>query len=427
MIDRIKSILKEEENKRVATNFVSLTGLNFINYFFPIIVIPYLTRVLGVEKYGLYVFSFAIIQYLTLIVNYGFDYSATKYIAIHRDDKDKISEVVIGLTLFRLFLSFVCLIIIFILLKYVPALKKEYLLYLYGVGIFIGNSLTPLWLFQGMEQMKYVTIINFISKLISTLLIFIFVKQPADYSFVNLFYSLGYLVAGILSILLAFKAFQLKFKIPGLKFTIERIREGWSLFLSTVFMNFYRESNTIILGIIANYTIVGYYAAAEKIIKAVQSFIAPLSKAIYPYFGRKMNSENKKNAIHNLFTFNKYYAIGLSLIIITIIIFSPLIVKIFLGKNYGQSIFDLQILSLIIFFGGLNYTLGIVGMVNLSLDKQFTIFVFIAGITNIVSCVFLGKIFLDKGASLSLVLAEFILFILIILFFRRHTRTLWKS
>jgi hypothetical protein len=49
MIDRIKSFLKEEENKRVATNFVSLTGLNFINYFFPIIVIPYLTRVL--KKY----------------------------------------------------------------------------------------------------------------------------------------------------------------------------------------------------------------------------------------------------------------------------------------------------------------------------------------------------------------------------------------
>jgi polysaccharide transporter, PST family len=169
---------------------------------------------LGVEKFGIYSFSFAIIQYFTLVVNYGFDYSATKYVSINRDDNQKISLVFSAITLIRGGLALVSVLVVGLMVFWVKEFHAHALLYLLGVGIFIGQGLTPLWLFQGMEKMKFVTIVNFSSRLISTLLIFIFLSHPSQYQYVNLFFSIGYLCAAILSILLALRVFNLHFALP---------------------------------------------------------------------------------------------------------------------------------------------------------------------------------------------------------------------
>ena len=412
---KLKKLFEKGDNRRLVENFFSLSVLNFINYLFPLILIPYLTKTLGVDKFGLYAFSFAIIQYFTLLVSYGFDYSATKYVAINRGDVEKISLVFISVTLVRIFIAVICVLVIFIAIKFIPKLNDESLLYVYGIGIFAGQSITPLWIFQGMEKMKFVTIINFISKLSSTVLIFLFLKNQADYIFINFYFSVGYLISGVFSLALAIRLFKIKFIIPKSLFVFNQVREGWHLFLSTVFMAFYRESNIFILGSFTNYTVVGYYAAAEKIIKALQSLVSPISKALYPYFGRNLNlPERKEKALNNFFTFTKYYALSLLIIVILLLLSSRFIVTHYLGKDFSFSILNIQIMSVVIFFGGLNYFLGIVGLVNLGYEKEFTYFVFIAGLVSIISCSILVNILADKGAAIAIVIAEIILFILIL-------------
>ncbi len=416
---RIRKLLLNKENKRLLENFFSLSILNFINYLFPLILIPYLTRILGVEKFGLYAFSYAVIQYCTVLVSYGFDYSATKYVAINRDNLEKISEVFICVIIVRLALALVCVVLVLAATGLINKLRGEYLLYVFGIGIFLGQALIPLWLFQGMEQMKFVTIINFISKLTSTLLIFIFLKNQSDYIYVNLFFSIGFLVAGILSILLAIRIFRIKFILPKSEFIKDRIRDGWHLFLSTVFMNLYRESNILILGSFVNYTVVGYYAAAEKIIKAIQSIVSPISTALFPYFGRNLNLADKKERTLKLFfRFNKYYAIALALIVCIVLFSSKYIVTYYLGNGYTNSIQNIKIMSVIILLGGLNYFLGIVGLVNLGFEKQFTQSVFVAGVISIITCFTLVNILPGTGAAITLVIAEVVLFILILNVYR---------
>lgn len=403
------------DNRRLIENFFSLSALNFINYLFPIILIPYLTKILGVEKFGLYAFSFAIIQYCTLLVSYGFDYSATKYIAINRDNNRIVSMTFTSVIAIRLLIAIICIPLILVLVYSINSFRSESLLYLYGIGIFFGQALTPLWLFQGMEKMKFVTIINFISKLTSTVLIFIYLKNQSDYIYVNLFFSIGYLFSGVLSIILAIKIFKIRLIIPELKFIAKQLKDGWHLFLSTVFMSFYRETNIIILGSFTNYTIVGYYAAAEKIVKAVQSIISPITNALYPYFGRNLNSEDKRNkALKKFFSFNRYYTIALLIIVVGILLTSKFIVTGYLGSSYLNSILNIQIMSPIILIGGLNYFLGIVGLVNLGYEKQFTFSVIIAGFSSIISGIILVNLFSDIGASISIVFAETVLLMLIL-------------
>ena len=410
-----KKLFDKKDNRRLIENFFSLSVLNFINYLFPLILIPYLTRILGVEKFGLYAFSFAIIQYCTLLVGYGFNFSATKFVAINRDDNEKISKIFISATIVRIILALICILLIILALNLFDKLREEAFLYIYGIGIFVGQSLTPLWLFQGMEKMKYVTIINFVSKLTSTVLIFVFLKNQSDYIYVNLYFSAGFLIAGILSLILAIQLFKIKFKVPKATFVFQQFREGWHLFLSTVFMSFYRETNIIILGSFTNYTIVGYYAAAEKIVKAVQSIISPVTNALYPYFGRNLNSEDKRNkALKNFFSFNRYYTIALLIIVVGILLSSKFIVIGYIGSSYMNSILNIQIMSPLILIGGLNYFLGIVGLVNLGYEKQFTFSVIIAGLSSVISSIILVNLFSDIGASISIVFAETVLLMLIL-------------
>lgn len=412
---RIKYKIYNKDILSLINNFFSLSILNVINYAFPLILIPYLTKVLGVENFGKYVFSFAIIQYATLFVSYGFDYSATKYVSINRENKNKLSSIFINVLTLRILISLICTIIIYVTCEIIFDNSHDKKLYLNGIGVFIGYALNPLWFFQGMEKMKFVTIINFISKLVSTLLVFIYIKDKNSLELVNLFFSVASLISGILSIFLAAYIFNLKLITPKLIELKKHLFEGWSLFLSTIFMSMYRETNVLMLGAFTDYKIVGYYSAAEKIIKAIQSVISPFTSILYPFFGRKLNNINEKDKILTVFfKFTKYYSLLIFILVILLYLFSNFIIFNVFGSNYTNSVLNFKILILVVFFGGLNYLLGIVGLINLGFEKEFTSSVFISSFVSILLGYFLIKNFKDIGASLTMVITETLLFSLIL-------------
>lgn len=422
----LKKIISNNENKRLIENFFSLSILNVINYIFPLILTPYLTRILGVNNYGSYVFAYAIINYFVLIVRYGFDLSATKQVALKKNNNEQLNNLFVSVLYGRIILSIISIFLIIVLISTIPKLSHDKLSYIYGIGIIIGIAITPTWFFQGMENMKFITIINFLIRLSSTILILIFIKNSSDYNLVLLFHSIGFLAGGLFSLFFAFKFFKIKFKIPRIKQVIEQMKDGWYVFLSTVGMNFYRESNIIILGFLTNYHIVGYYAAAEKLVKLIQSFNVPFVNTLYPYFGRKLNQNNSLNE------FTKYNKIGfyyiIILIIITLIAFfcANLIVK-YLGEQYTDSIIDFRILSLVIIFGGFNYYFGVLGLVNIGKEKYFSRYVWISGIVCIILCITLSHILKDIGAAIAMVAAEFLLTIMIFVSLNKITNKYEKT
>ena len=195
-------------NRSIIESFLSLSILNGLNLLLPLVTLPYLLRVIGPEKYGIYSFVYVIIQYLLLLSSYGFNFSATKQVSQYRDNINEVSRIYIGVITARLLLTFIGLILFSLISFYVLKSKEEFNVFEMGVGIVLGDIFIPVWLFQGMEKMRYLTLVNVISKIVFTILIFFVIISPEDYKYIILLNSLGYVAAGICSTIIVKRFFN---------------------------------------------------------------------------------------------------------------------------------------------------------------------------------------------------------------------------
>ncbi len=400
-----EKLFKSDTRRRLIENFLSLSVLQITNYILPLITLPYLARVLGPEKFGLIAFSQAFIGYFMILTDYGFNLSATREIAIYRGNKEKISEIFSSVMMIKFFLFLLALGIMSVIIFAFEKFRQDWKMYYLTFGMVLGQILFPVWFFQGMERMKYITFLNILSKLIFTVAIFIFVRKVEDYLYVPLLNSLGFIVAGVLGLWIALKDFEIEFKIPSWKEIKNQLKEGWYIFISTVAISLYTTSNTFILGLFANNTIVGYYSAAEKIIKAIQGLSNPISQAIYPYVSKLMH-ESRESGIKFLRKVT-FLIGGFNLVLsLSIFIFADLIVKIALGPQYTGSVIVLRILAFLPFIIGLSNVFGIQTMLTLNFKKAFLKILISASFLNLVLAFILVPSLKHIGISISVLISE---------------------
>ena len=275
-----------ENKKNLLENFLSLSVLQAINMFLPLITLPYLVRVLGIENFGLVNFSLSIIGYFNILVSFGFELSATKLISINRDNKEKISEIFSSVSIIKMILFLCSFFILSILILFVNNLNENMWLYYVTFGIVFGNILFPTWFFQGVEKMKYITIITFLTRFIFTVLIFILVKSEDDYIIVPLLNSLGVIFGGAIALTIIFKTFSISFYFPKKNIIIKQFKDSYYYFISRVSNNGSRYFATSVIGAYFGNVIVGYYSLVEKLFYAFSSIGGLISQTIYPYMSR---------------------------------------------------------------------------------------------------------------------------------------------
>ena len=401
-----------EDKKLVFKNIFFLGLMQGANYILPFITIPYLVRTIGIEKYGLVAFAQSFAAYFVIFTDYGFSLSATKLISINRDNSQKISEVFSSVLFVKL--AFVILSVIFstVIIFSFKKFYSEYEIFYFSLLILIGQMLFPVWLFQGLEKMKYITFINILIKLFFTLCIFIFIRQEKNYLYVPLINSLGFLVGGLVAFYIAIKQFNIKFSF-NLANIKNQLIDGWHLFLAILSTNIYRNANTFFLGLVSTNTAVGYYALASKIIISLQALMSPIGQSLYPHLSKKYHTISRKDAIKNLFSIAKYYGLILFVIVFLVLIFSNFIIKMIAAKSMIEAVIDTRVLSFVIFFGSFNYLFGTIGLINLNFERYFTKCIVFVSIFDIITCLTLGYFFKDLGASIAFVASEFFLLLLV--------------
>lgn len=304
MINRIKNIANTEDKKRLLSNFFSLSVLQVFSYVLPLLTLPYLVRVLGVETFGLVSFATAFIAFFNIIVDYGFNLSATREVSIHRENKDKITEIYSSVLAIKFILIFVSLIILSFIVFTFEKFGSHSMLYFITFISVIGQALFPIWYFQGMERMKYITIINISSKVVFTIAIFVFVHEESDYLIVPLLTGLGALLGSLYSLYIIKKDFNQSFVWQNIETIKFYFKDSSHFFLSRVSVSIYTSANAFVLGLFTNNTVVGYYSIAEKLYIAMQSLYGPITQALYPYVAKEKNIKLFKKIFYGVVGLN---------------------------------------------------------------------------------------------------------------------------
>ncbi|MDY0083219.1 MAG: flippase [Ignavibacteriaceae bacterium] len=415
----MKRLLKIIGNNQVLVkNFTSLSLLQLANYIFPVITLPYLVRVLGPEKYGLINFATAFTAYFNIITDYGFNLSATQEISVNRNRKEKISEIFSSVLIIKVLLFLLSAVIFFLVVVIFPLFHNDYDLYtITFIGV-LGTVLFPLWLYQGIEQMKYILIINVVIRSLTVVMIFLLVKVENDYLLLAIIYTVTQLLIGIVGLIFAFKKFKLNYLLSSKNQLIDQLKKGWDLFLSSIWINLYTTSNVFILGLFAPNNVVGYFAAANKIRIAFQGILSSMSQSVFPYVNKLLSESYQKFIAFNQKLLKISVTVGI-IISVFLFLFAEPIVNIVLGSEYSASIIVLRIIAwlpLIIF---LSNVFGIQTMLPLNFHKNFAKILFFAALINLSILFLIVPFYMEVGTSVSMLLTEIFVTVSFFIFVKR--------
>lgn len=304
MYGKFKKNTVSQDKKRLLSNFLSLSVLQIFTYALPLLTLPYLVRVLGVEKYGLVMFAQSLIVFFNILVDYGFNLSATREVSVNRDNKEKITEIFSSVMTIKLLLLTASLLLLTIVVFSFERFYADKELYFITFTLVLGQALFPIWYFQGLERMKYITLINILSRVIFTVAIFIFIHEESDYILVPLLNGLGVITGGIYALYLIRKSFNQKFVIQNLTTLKRHFKDSTDFFLSRVSVSIYTSANAFVLGMFTNNTMVGYYSIAEKLYQAIQGLYGPITQALYPYVAKERNIALFKKIFYSVIALN---------------------------------------------------------------------------------------------------------------------------
>lgn len=289
---QLNTILNSDDKKRLAGNFLSLIALRGFQFLIPLITLPYLVRTIGIENFGLVNFALSLGLYSGAIIQFGFGVTATREIARHRDDPILISKIYSTAITASILLALVCIAISSIVILSFDKFNTHLQLYFFSLAFVVFQSLFPIWFFQGMEKMKYITFLSLGTNIIFLASLFLFIKNQGDFALVPLLHAVAALATFALAIILIKKQFKVGYITPKFKELISIFTEGRHAFISQLAPNFYNNSAVFLLGVFTNNTTVGLYTAAIKVVDSATSLGYILSNTFLPYLSRNMDKHN---------------------------------------------------------------------------------------------------------------------------------------
>jgi O-antigen/teichoic acid export membrane protein len=400
--------------RSIKVNYVLNNIRLLLNVLIPLVIFPYVSRVLGPSGLGKVEFANSIVSYFVLFTTLGIPVYGVREIARRRDDSVERSKVVWELTLILIGTIFIGYAAYFILVRFIPSLYDDKILYFIIAPTVFLSAFNYEWFYTGIEDQLYITIRFIIIKTLQLILIFLCIKKSDD------FIIYAGIIVGLNSFASLFNIIRLKkyvYFVSLSKLNIRRhIKAIFYIFSFTVASYIYMHLDVTMVGIMVGDTAVGLYTAANKIVRIIITVVISLPAIMVPRIENALkhgNIDDYKKYLNKSLQFILFFSIPFCF---GIIILAPEIIYLFAGKMYAESIFSVRLLALIIIIVGLIEYVGYLILMPNRKEKHFAISVTVAAITNGVFNFFLIPIFQQNGAILGTVLAELIVLLLQIVF-----------
>lgn len=410
----IKRILKS----KVFSNGVYLYILQIFNTIIPLLTLPYIMRILGDEQYGVFSKALNYITYFQALVEYGFTLAGARKISLcdTKEEKNKIFSSIIYSKILLTAVSFVLLIA----LSFTVVKSSDQAMCMIILSLLVlAEIFMQTWLLQGLQYMKAIMIVSVVSRVISTVLIFIFVRSVDDLFLYALLFIATNLLTALLGTVIVFKKFDIRFiklKFADIKFAL---KDAWPLFTTTFASRVCSGFAITALGFFCADAVIGGYSAVQKIPYILVMMFAPIGQAIYPYICRLYASDEQRGV--KMLKKLALVVLGVCAVgVVLLIILRSFLIGMVCGQEYVQYANLIIPLSCWLFFSIANNFLGIQILVARGYQKQYSR-CFMVSLAVIISLNLLfGYLFAAMGVAIATMLGEMTLTILCLIVIKRH-------
>ncbi|MGH9583012.1 MAG: flippase [Bryobacteraceae bacterium] len=412
--------------RRLQENIAALSILQLLCYIAPLLTVPYLVRVLKPPQFGLLSFAQGVVLVFDLITDYGFNFTATRAIASQRHDPYSISRIFWSTLWAKAALMLGSGAVLMILVVFIPKLHETAALYGVSFLYVIGTAIFPVWFFQGLEQMKISAIALGAARILTIPALFLYVKHEQDYVIAAGIQASVQVTATVFVAPILFRHMRLRWYRPSFADLTQAFKAGWPLFASGSALYFCTSSATVVLGLVAGKTAVGYYSAAEKLVKACISILSPVTQALYPHIATA-----KETSIFSALQLIRKGFLSIGLLSLcasftTLILAAP-ICHIVLGPAFAPSVQVLRWLSPLPLLFGLMSVFGTQTMLVFEMDAVLCWVMLAGAAVGIPIIAVLSSFFGAVGTAAAVAILTAIIVLMMFFILRIHGLRIWRQ
>ena len=405
MFDSVPIVLRRLKTSTLAHNTLAMFGTQIATYAFPLATIPYLARVLGPTHWGIVAFAQALGLYLAMVVEFGFNLSATRRVARVWEDAKQLEQILAGVMGAKVCLAILCLGVMLVLQRFLQSFQHYGLILWAGALSGIGQGFSMLWFYQGLEKMKLPAAMDMLGKGAAAGGIFLFVHHQQDAWKVVGLQCVCYW--GVTAILLAISYRQIAFRWPSGGMIREALRDSAAMFLFRSSVSLYTTANALILGAVSTPIAVGFYSGAERLVKALGNLLSPVTQSLYPRLNRLLTTDRTRAVSLARTSLIFTTMCGLCFCIGTLVA-APLITRIILGPGYDAVVPVMRVLSLLLPAVAISTVLGVQWMLPLGMDAAYNKIIIAAGLLNLVLALTWASRWQQMGMACAVVVSEYV-------------------
>ena len=248
----------------------------------PLLVVPYIVSVCGEENFGKTAVGMAIAFFLIVFIDFGSDIIGVREVAVNRDNPEVLNKIFTTTYVVKGIILLLVLTVASIIFHSFPYFKSEKIMFTLGLSVLIGQFLNPTWFLQGIENVKWITLLNIVSKCIYLLGIFFTIKKESDYIYVNLWWGLGMIVSNFLVFIWIIKKHQFSFLLVNKDEVFKHIRNDFSMFSSQIFVSLQLYAPVVLISYFGNNLMAGQYRIVEQIIVIFKTYIFLFFNYVFP-------------------------------------------------------------------------------------------------------------------------------------------------
>lgn len=387
----------------IAKNFVYNAALMVANVLFPLLAFTHASRIIGPENLGMVNFASTVTGYFSLIGLFGMTTYGVREIARVREEKERLKTTFNELFLINVITVGVALAAFYLFVVKRASSPEYYKLYSINSISLILSLFSFDWLFQGLENYKYITVRSILVKTVSTVLILLLVKSKTDYLIFALLNIAGLSLNNLFNLYYANK-------VVGISFCRIRITRHFPTIIRfAVIMtitSIYLGMDKFLLGLISGEYYVGIYVPAEKITRISLGLIVSFATVVFPRLSNIFSQGNEQKA-NSLISSLLHITVLLSLpLFVAIELLAPDLILMFSGAEYIPAILTLRIEAGIILLVTLSQITGVLILVGNGEEGKYLFSILGSTLAFALCGMLLIPEYKQNGAAVSLVVAE---------------------